>query len=115
MNQLSRNLSIGQGGTGLGATRVHPNGVFIPRNAPPLVNLNLLDGRARGVQAVDPCFARSGICLQRHIPVSRFLTLHSGPHRDRVALNGVRTTEQSGRVRLYHAAQALAADIIDQP
>ena len=73
MNQLSRNLSIGQGGTGLGATRVHPNSVFIPRNAPPLVNLNLLDGRARGVQAVDPCFARSGICLQRHIPVSRFL------------------------------------------
>ncbi|MEO8090141.1 MAG: cytochrome c peroxidase [Gemmatimonadales bacterium] len=45
-----RSLSIGQGATGLGATRVHPNGVFIPRNAPPLFNLFALqplfwDGR----------------------------------------------------------------------
>ncbi len=34
-----RSLSIGQGATGLGATRVHPDGAFIPRNAPPLFNL----------------------------------------------------------------------------
>jgi cytochrome c peroxidase len=34
-----RSLSIGQGATGLGATRVHPQGLFIPRNAPPLFNL----------------------------------------------------------------------------
>lgn len=45
-----RSLSIGQGGTGLGATRVHPEGAFIPRNAPPLFNLFALqplfwDGR----------------------------------------------------------------------
>jgi cytochrome c peroxidase len=45
-----RSLSIGQGATGLGATRVHPDGVFIPRNAPPLFNLFALqplfwDGR----------------------------------------------------------------------
>lgn len=43
-------LSIGQGGTGLGPTRVHPQGIFIPRNAPPLFNLFalqqlFLDGR----------------------------------------------------------------------
>jgi len=34
-----RSLSIGQGATGLGPTRLHPTGVFIPRNAPPLFNL----------------------------------------------------------------------------
>src|SRR5437763_14327673 len=31
-----RSLSIGQGATGLGPLRIHPTGVFIPRNAPPL-------------------------------------------------------------------------------
>ena len=35
-----RSLSIGQGATGLGATRTHPEGLFIPRNAPPLFNLH---------------------------------------------------------------------------
>src|SRR5919107_3556111 len=35
-----RSLSIGQGATGLGASRVHPDGSFIPRNAPPLFNLH---------------------------------------------------------------------------
>lgn len=34
-----RSLSIGQGATGLGLNRNHPDGVFIPRNAPPLFNL----------------------------------------------------------------------------
>ncbi len=34
-----RSLSIGQGATGLGTSRVHPEGIFIPRNAPPLFNL----------------------------------------------------------------------------
>ena len=45
-----KSLSIGQGGIGLGPTRSHPQGVFIPRNAPPLFNLGALrrlfwDGR----------------------------------------------------------------------
>jgi cytochrome c peroxidase len=34
-----KSLSVGQGGAGLGPDRSHPNGVFIPRNAPPLFNL----------------------------------------------------------------------------
>lgn len=34
-----RSLSIGQGGTGLGPPRRHPQDAFIPRNAPPLFNL----------------------------------------------------------------------------
>jgi cytochrome c peroxidase len=34
-----RSLSIGQGATGLGTARVHPEGRFIPRNAPPAFNL----------------------------------------------------------------------------
>ena len=46
----ARSLSIGQGATGTGPTRVHPTGAFIPRNAPPLFNLGSLqslfwDGR----------------------------------------------------------------------
>ncbi len=46
----ARSLSIGQGATGLGPTRVHPTNAFIPRNAPSLFNLTALtslfwDGR----------------------------------------------------------------------
>ncbi len=46
----ARHLSIGQGARGLGRDRVHPDNVFIPRNAPPLFNLHALanlfwDGR----------------------------------------------------------------------
>jgi cytochrome c peroxidase len=54
----ARSLSIGQGATGLGPTRLHPDGVFIPRNAPALFNLTsletlFLDGRvARDAQGV---------------------------------------------------------------
>ncbi|MEO8030477.1 MAG: cytochrome c peroxidase [Gemmatimonadota bacterium] len=45
-----RSLSIGTGATGLGPTRVHPQGLFIPRNAPPAFNLTSMtslfwDGR----------------------------------------------------------------------
>ena len=45
-----KSLSIGQGGSGVGPTRSHPDGVFIPRNAPPLFNLSAMtrlfwDGR----------------------------------------------------------------------
>jgi cytochrome c peroxidase len=46
----ARHLSIGQGATGVGPARVHPQGIFIPRNAPPAFNLAamqhlFLDGR----------------------------------------------------------------------
>jgi cytochrome c peroxidase len=45
-----KSLSVGQGGTGLGPDRRHPQGAFIPRNAPALFNLGTLrrlfwDGR----------------------------------------------------------------------
>ena len=45
-----RRLSIGQGARGLGPARVHPQGILIPRNAPPAFNLAamrhlFLDGR----------------------------------------------------------------------
>jgi cytochrome c peroxidase len=47
-----KSLAIGTGGTGLGPTRSHPAGVFIPRNAPSLFNLSamrhlFLDGRVQ--------------------------------------------------------------------
>ena len=46
----ARSLSIGQGAAGLGPNRIHPGGVFIPRNAPPAFNLHAMkalfwDGR----------------------------------------------------------------------
>jgi cytochrome c peroxidase len=46
----ARSLSIGQGATGLGLDRIHPQNAFIPRNAPSLFNLHALtslfwDGR----------------------------------------------------------------------
>ena len=39
----ARSLAIGQGATGLGPVRVHPQGIFIPRNAPSLFNLHALE------------------------------------------------------------------------
>jgi cytochrome c peroxidase len=45
-----KSLAVGEGGIGVGPTREHPAGVFIPRNAPPLFDLAsmrhlFLDGR----------------------------------------------------------------------
>lgn len=50
-------LSIGEGGTEFGPARTHPQGVFIPRNAPPLFNLSEMkrlfwDGRVQMVDGV---------------------------------------------------------------
>ncbi|HET7371737.1 MAG TPA: cytochrome c peroxidase [Gemmatimonadaceae bacterium] len=47
-----KSLSVGEGGVGLGPPREHPNGVFIPRNAPSFFNLYamrhlFLDGRVQ--------------------------------------------------------------------
>ncbi len=39
----ARSLSIGQGATLLGPRRIHPQGLFIPRNAPSLFNLTALN------------------------------------------------------------------------
>ena len=36
----TRSIPIGQGGTGLGAARTHPQNKFIHRNAPPLFNIH---------------------------------------------------------------------------
>ncbi|MCG8467798.1 MAG: cytochrome-c peroxidase [Gemmatimonadetes bacterium] len=36
-----KSLSVGEGGAGLGPSRTHPGGVFIPRNAPALFNMHL--------------------------------------------------------------------------
>jgi cytochrome c peroxidase len=53
-----RSVSIGQGATGLGTARVHPDGRFVHRNAPPLFNLHAIvpltwDGRVfRDAQGV---------------------------------------------------------------
>jgi cytochrome c peroxidase len=38
-----KSLSVGEGGTSVGPGRTHPQGIFIPRNAPPLFNLGAMD------------------------------------------------------------------------
>jgi cytochrome c peroxidase len=38
-----RSVSVGQGATGLGTARVHPEGRFVHRNAPPLFNLHAMN------------------------------------------------------------------------
>lgn len=48
----AKSLSVGQGASGLGPERSHPQGAFIPRNAPPLFNLGAMkhlfwDGRVQ--------------------------------------------------------------------
>src|SRR6185503_11039238 len=50
-------LSIGEGGIDFGPARTHPQGIFIPRNAPPLFNLAAMkrlfwDGRVQMVNGV---------------------------------------------------------------
>jgi len=50
-----KSVSVGEGGAGFGPRREHPNGVFIPRNAPPMFNMAAMrtlfwDGRI----AADP-------------------------------------------------------------
>ncbi|HKK27501.1 MAG TPA: cytochrome c peroxidase [Gemmatimonadota bacterium] len=39
----ARSLAIGTGAAGIGPERVHPEGTFVSRNAPPLFDLGLLD------------------------------------------------------------------------
>jgi len=48
----AKSVSVGEGGRGFGAAREHPNGVFIPRNAPALFNMAAMrhlfwDGRVQ--------------------------------------------------------------------
>jgi cytochrome c peroxidase len=38
-----RSVAVGQGATGLGTGRVHPQGKFVHRNAPPLFNVHAMD------------------------------------------------------------------------
>ena len=38
-----RSVSVGQGATGLGTARVHPEGTFVHRSAPPLFNLHAME------------------------------------------------------------------------
>jgi cytochrome c peroxidase len=64
-----RSTSVGQGATGLGAARVHPQGRFVHRNAPALFNLHAMgpltwDGRvfvdAKGVVRTPGAPLRAG-------------------------------------------------------
>ena len=54
----TRSLAIGQGATGLGPNRMHPQGTFVARSTPPLFNLHAMgpltwDGRVfRGVTGI---------------------------------------------------------------
>jgi cytochrome c peroxidase len=78
-----RSLSIGQGATGLGASRVHPENLFIPRNAPPLFNLHenkpmFWDGRI--FQDDDGFHTPAGLAItSAMMPVFEFGTISMLP------------------------------------
>ena len=53
-----RSLSIGQGATGFGPERVHPQGAFIPRNAPQLFNMFAVGAAVLGRASIAGCCRR---------------------------------------------------------
>ena len=67
-----KSLSIGQGGANVGPARSHPQGTFIPRNAPPLFNLSAMkhlfwDGRIEqnGATITTPAGAQVTTAMNR--------------------------------------------------
>ena len=98
----ARSLSIGQGGSGLGTARTHPDGIFIPRNAPPAFNLTTLtaffwDGR---VTAVDgrvhtPAIHRITPAMERVFEFGALSALPLFPVLNRLEMRGNRGNELS--------------------
>lgn len=91
-----KSLSIGEGGVGLGPTRSHPNGVFIPRNAPSLFNLYAMrhlfwDGRVQidaQHQFHTPAGAQLTPAMQRVLEFGPVSALGMFPVTSRIEMRG---------------------------
>ena len=91
-----RSLSVGHGGTLLGPVRTHPDGVFIPRNAPPLFNLAQMrhlfwDGRVQTDAAgrvATPAGAQVTPAMQRVFEFGPVSALAMFPVTNRAEMRG---------------------------
>ncbi|MEO5871209.1 MAG: cytochrome c peroxidase [Gemmatimonadaceae bacterium] len=90
-----KSLSIGQGGTDVGPSRSHPQGVFIPRNAPPLFNLSAMkhlfwDGRiaANGHDFVTPAGTQVSPAMKRVFEFGAISAIGMFPVTNRAEMRG---------------------------
>jgi cytochrome c peroxidase len=96
-----KSLSVGEGGLGLGPPREHPNGVFIPRNAPPFFNLFAMrhlfwDGRvqldAQG-QLHTPAGAQLSPAMMKVLEYGPVSALGMFPVTNRAEMRGAHGTD----------------------
>src|SRR5262245_57293379 len=94
-----KSLAVGEGGIGLGPARQHPNGVFIPRNAPPLFNLGVMkhlfwDGRIErdGRSVHTPAGAQVSRSMERVFEFGPASALGLFPVTNRLEMRGQRRT-----------------------
>lgn len=96
-----KSLAVGEGGVGLGPTREHPDGVFIPRNAPPLFNLYAMrhlfwDGRVQidaQHQFHTPAGAQLTPAMQRVLEFGPVSALAMFPVTNRFEMRGAPGTD----------------------
>lgn len=96
-----KSLSVGEGGAGLGPTREHPTGVFIPRNAPPFFNLYAMrhlfwDGRVQidaQRQFHTPAGAQLTPAMQRVLEFGPVSALAMFPVTNRIEMRGAPGTD----------------------
>jgi cytochrome c peroxidase len=89
-------LSIGEGGSDFGPARTHPEGVFIPRNAPPLFNLGAMkhlfwDGRVQvdaSGQIVTPAGVQLTAAMRRVFEFGPASVLGMFPVTNRAEMRG---------------------------
>jgi cytochrome c peroxidase len=96
-----KSLSVGEGGVGLGPPREHPNGVFIPRNAPSFFNLYamrhlFLDGRVQidaQRQFHTPAGAQLSPAMQKVLEFGPVSALGMFPVTSRAEMRGAAGTD----------------------
>ena len=96
-----KNLSVGEGGVGLGPPREPPSGTFIPRNAPPLFNLFAMrhlfwDGRVQidaANQFHTPAGAQLTPAMQKVLEFGPVSALGMFPVTNRFEMRGAPGTD----------------------
>lgn len=100
-----KSISVGEGGVGLGPTREHPQGVFIPRNAPPMFNMAamrhlFLDGRIQvGAHGVEtPAGAQVTPAMQRTFEFGAISAIGMFPVTSRIEMRGQLGTNELANI-----------------
>lgn len=101
-----KSLSVGEGGQGFGPDREHPQGVFIPRNAPPLFNMAAMkhlfwDGRiqldAHG-SVTTPAGTQVTARMQRVFEFGPISAIGMFPVTNRFEMRGQQGTNELARI-----------------